>query len=321
MKKSLRSIAGFIGWSHNKTSHREKLISGLGGFTGIFLVIVVTQQVIETRDASLVVASMGASAVLLFAVPHGPLSQPWALGGGQLISAFIGVSCYLLIPSLHIAAASAVGLSIIAMYYLRCIHPPGGATALSAVMAGPSVHALGYQFVVTPVLANVFIIFAVAMLYNALFPWRRYPSIFIKRSAVKSMQDETSEILGKMQLDRALEKMNHFVDVSSEDLKNIFQLVHNNPNTPLDITQLKLGHYYSNGKTGANWSVRQLIDASEGEPSRDSLIIYKIVAGKGRSETGAMRRQEFAQWAKYEVCLNQHSWEQVNTPEFNTGEH
>ena len=146
MKHSIRSIADFVGWSQNKTSHREKLISGLGGFTGILLVLVMTQQFIHAEDASLLIASMGASAVLLFAVPHGPLSQPWALGGGQLISAFVGVSCYLFIPSLYIAAAAAVGLSIIAMYYLRCIHPPGGATALTAVLGGTQVHALGFEY-------------------------------------------------------------------------------------------------------------------------------------------------------------------------------
>jgi len=314
MKQSLRSIAGFIGWSHNKTSHREKLISGLGGFTGILLVLVTTQQVVHAEDASLVIASMGASAVLLFAVPHGPLSQPWALGGGQLVSAFIGVSCYLFIPSLHIAAASAVGLSIIAMYYLRCIHPPGGATALSAVMAGPSVHSLGYQFMLTPVLINVLIIFAVAMLYNSLFYWRRYPSILIKRSTIEGTEKETSESPGQKQLDHALQQMNHFVDISNEDLKNIFQLVQRNTSTRFDVAQLKLGHYYSNGETGANWSVRQLIDAADGEPTKDSLIIYKVVAGQGRSQSGAMRRKEFAQWVKYEVSLNQHSWEQVISP-------
>ena len=161
-------------------------------------------------------------------------------------------------------------------------------------MAGPSVHALGYQFVLTPVLVNVLIIFTVAMLYNALFPWRRYPSILIQRSAAGSQDVWTTETLGQKQLDNALQQINHFVDISNEDLKKIFQLVHNNPNTSLDVAQLKLGHYYSNGESGANWSVRQLIDASEGEPSKDSFIIYKTVAGKGRSETGAMRRQEFA---------------------------
>ncbi len=173
MKKTLSILAGLI--ERQGDGHHEKLISGLGGFTGILLILMVTRQFVDVGDAGLIVASLGASAVLLFAVPHAPLSQPWALGCGHMVSAFIGVSCYLLIPDMHVAAAAAVGLAITAMHYLNCIHPPGGATALSAVVAGAGVHSLGYMFLITPVLINVAIIFAVAIVFNYLFPWRRYP--------------------------------------------------------------------------------------------------------------------------------------------------
>jgi len=311
MKLVMQSITRFMGVGQGKSSHREKLISGLGGFTGIFLVLIMTQQVINVEDASLIVASMGASAVLLFAVPHGPLSQPWALGGGQVISAFIGVSCYLLFPNLHIAAGLAVGLSIIAMYYLRCIHPPGGATALSAVMAGPSVHALGYQYILTPVLINVLIIFAVAMLFNSLFPWRRYPSSLVRQPAVDNKKEEASESLGEKQIDYALQKLNHYVDVSNQDLENIFQLARQTSSSEFNIEDLKLGHYYSNGLSGDGWAIRRLIDESDSLPTNDSLIIYKVVAGKGRQENGTMKRQEFARWVKYEVHLKNNTWERV----------
>ena len=109
MNKVIPVINHFIGLGSNKTSHREKIISGLGGFIGILLILIITRQFVEINDAGLIVASMGASAVLIFAVPHGPLSQPWALGCGHLVSAVIGVSCYLFIPNLFVAAASAVG--------------------------------------------------------------------------------------------------------------------------------------------------------------------------------------------------------------------
>ena len=84
-----------------------------------------------------IVPSMGASAVLLFAVPHSALGQLWNVIGGHLISAAIGVACYQWLPSNGIAAGASVGLAIGAMYYTRCIHPPGGATALAAVIGGP----------------------------------------------------------------------------------------------------------------------------------------------------------------------------------------
>lgn len=118
---------------------------------------------------------MGASAVLLFAVPHGQLSQPWSVFGGHILSAIVGVTCARWIPNEMLAASTAVGAAIGVMYYLRCIHPPGGATALVAVIGGEGIHSLGYQFVITPILINVCVMLVVAVLYNYLFAWRRYP--------------------------------------------------------------------------------------------------------------------------------------------------
>ncbi|WP_455223206.1 HPP family protein [Kaarinaea lacus] len=312
MKNLIKAFNNFSGLSHNKTSHREKVISGIGGFISIYLILVVTHHYINAEDATLVVASMGASAVLLFAVPHGPLSQPWALGCGQLVSAFIGVTSYQMIPDIYLAAAVAVGLSITVMYYLRCIHPPGGATALSAVIAGPGVHELGYYFMLTPVLINVLVIFAVALTYNSLFYWRRYPAMFSRYTETTDTSDKpVLEGLGRIQLESALQQMNQFIDVSHEDLEKIFQLARNQINSQLKPSQLKPGHYYSNGSTGADWSVWQIVDEADDHNDEDGLIIYKVVAGKGRPGSGTTRRKDFAQWAKYEVYLNERSWERV----------
>lgn len=193
MQNRFRALNRFLGISANKTHQREKLIAGLGGFTGIALILVVTGQFLDSEDARLIVASMGASAVLLFAVPHGPLSQPWALGCGHVVSAVIGVSCYLAIPEPMLAAAAAVGLAITAMHYLHCLHPPGGATALSAVLAGSGVHALGYQYVFTPVLINVVIILSVAVAFNYLMPWRRYPAGWMPRAEENASERRASK--------------------------------------------------------------------------------------------------------------------------------
>ena len=103
-----------------------------------------------------IVTSMGASAVLLFAVPHSSLGQLWNVIGGHLISAAIGVACYQWLPSNGIVAGASVGLVIGAMYYTRCIHPPGGATALAAVIGGQNIHALGYQYILTPIAINTY---------------------------------------------------------------------------------------------------------------------------------------------------------------------
>ena len=123
-----------------------------------------------------VVASMGASAVLLFAAPHGSLSQPWPVAGGHIISAIVGVACMEWIPHPALAASVAVGGAITAMYYARCIHPPGGATAITPVLAGPAVHAMGFHYVLMPVALNVVVMLATAIAFNYAFRWRRYPA-------------------------------------------------------------------------------------------------------------------------------------------------
>lgn len=155
---------------------REKVVSLVGGAVALYVVITISSDVLGFEGAQLLVASMGASAVLLFAVPHGPLSQPWPVVGGHVLSALIGVACADLIANRTLAAACAVGLAIGAMHHFKCIHPPGGATALTAVWAGPAVRELGYSFVVRPVLLNAVTIVVIAMAFNALVPGRRYPA-------------------------------------------------------------------------------------------------------------------------------------------------
>lgn len=305
-----RSLAGI---GSNKTSHAEKLVSGLGGFFGILLILILTRQFLDPGSTVLIVASMGASAVLLFAVPHGPLSQPWALAGGHLVSAAIGVSCYLLIPNPFVAAACAVGLAITVMHYLRCIHPPGGATALTTVIAGPDVHALAYQYMLTPVLLNVLVILAVAIVFNFAFPWRRYPAALMHYAQRPKAQakNESEATLSREELEHALQQMNMVIDISHDDLEKIYHLARNRVQSKLAAVQVRLGHYYSNGEYGNLWSVRQIIDQSEPDNGESALVIYKTVAGKDRRSTGTMSREAFADWAKYEVYLNENSWQRV----------
>ena len=157
-------------------SEREHWISAAGGLFGILAVLWVSHVWLGGHAGMLVIASMGASAVLLFAAPHGAMSQPWPVFGGHMVSALIGVTCARWLGDEPMLAASlAVALSIAAMYSLRCLHPPGGATALYAVLGGETVHALGYGYLFSPVLLNVVVLLAVAVAFNYPFAWRRYP--------------------------------------------------------------------------------------------------------------------------------------------------
>ena len=170
----------------------EKALSGLAALGGIGLVMLASSLFLAPRDLPWVVASMGASAVLLFAVPLGPLSQPWPFVGGHLISGVIGVTVAALIPEPVTAAAVAVSLAIFVMYLTRCLHPPGGATALTVVVGGDAVHALGYQYLLTPVLLNVAVMLSWALLINNLLPNRYYPNTLKKLREPSSLGEDGS---------------------------------------------------------------------------------------------------------------------------------
>ncbi len=228
---SLPSFADLIGIELNPSSHAEKLISGIGGFLAIYVIYHISQMALGD-DAFLIVASMGAATVLLFAVPHGPLSQPWPLFGGNLLSAFIGVSCAQLIPDIYVAAAAAVGISVTAMYYLKCIHPPAGATALAAVVSGPAVNALGFQYIITPVLINLLTIFSIALLFNFCFKWRRYPAGLAKVEQRTITPEASQNRLSHQAIEHALRQIDSFIDVSEDDLNQIYRLANEFDNRP-----------------------------------------------------------------------------------------
>ncbi|MCF8179467.1 MAG: HPP family protein [Sulfuritalea sp.] len=214
----------FLGIEFSPVSHRERLISTLGGFLSLIVVYAASLALLGNSDIPVLVLSMGSSAVLLFAVPHGAMSQPWPLIGGHFVSAVIGVASARYLPNPMLATSVAVGMSIGAMHYLRCIHPPAGATALAAVLGGSSVHALGFNFVLVPVLLNVLIILGVAMAFNALFPWRRYPVSLARRAAPAGTASTDYQPISHEDFVYALTQMDSFIDVSEEDLLRIYGL-------------------------------------------------------------------------------------------------
>jgi CBS-domain-containing membrane protein len=222
-----QSVKNFLNIELTPVSHAERLVSISGGFLGIFLILLVSDYFVGATDASLIVASMGASAVLMFAVPHGRLSQPWPVFGGHMVSALVGVSCALLVANPFLAAALAVGLAIGAMHYLRCIHPPGGATALTAVVGGSGIHELGYGFLVMPVLLNVVVILTVAVVFNYPFTWRRYPAVLQQRKTAPEQNetpDEAYPSISHSDFVYALSEIDSFIDVTEQDLVRIYEL-------------------------------------------------------------------------------------------------
>ena len=211
----------WLGVELDEASWREKVISAIGGGVALAIIITISRDVLGSTGSSMLIASMGASAVLLFAVPHGQLSQPWPVLAGHVFAALIGVSCARWISNVELAAACAVGLTIGVMHQCKCIHPPGGATALTAVIAGPAVRDLGYSFVVRPVLLNTVVILVVAVVFNAPFRWRRYPSAWLRRSAHVAEPDPVTH----EHILEALRTLDSFVDVSEDDLLRLHGLL------------------------------------------------------------------------------------------------
>lgn len=302
----MQQLRRFLNLEPEPVSRAEKLVSTLGGIIGIFLVAEISYSVTGAQGAALIVPSMGASAVLLFAVPHGRLSQPWALIGGHLASAVVGVTCQMWVPEPFLAAGLAVGLAIGVMHVLGCIHPPGGATALAAVIGGPAIHQLGYGYVLSPILINTLVIFTVAIVFNSLFPWRRYPvSLMRFTDSPPKGRTSTAPAIDRRHIEQALADMDLIVDLTTEDLQRLFTLAMEHAERQrLSPEQIRLGHYYTNGRHGAEWSVRQIIDEERrGDPARE-MVIYRVVEGPGQGLADSCTRADFARWAAREVFPN-----------------
>ena len=210
-------------------SHRRILLSTGSALIAVGLATLVSQLSLSGSDVPVMVASIGASAVLLFIIPSSTLSTPWAFAGGHLVSTIIGVSCARWIPELSLAAALAVSLSILAMFYLRCLHPPGGAIALLAVLGGESVQSLGYQFVLTPVMVNVAVMLALAMIYWRLAGLARPDPGGADNWGLDHNWQRSNEewLAGEIpfspdDLAHAMAEMDTYLDISHHDLGEIY---------------------------------------------------------------------------------------------------
>lgn len=310
------SLFKYLGIESSPVSHTERLVSALGSTLVIACVFFISRAALGPTATLLIVPSMGASAVLLFAVPHGALSQPWNVFGGHILSALIGVSAAMAISNEIAAASVAVGGAVGVMYYLRCIHPPGGATALAAVIGGETTHALGYQFVLSPIMINVLVMLAVAVAFNFIFPWRRYPAWLARKGAqeVAAATGVSERHIEHADLVAALSQIDSFIDVSENDLLRIYQLATGEADQRhLHPGQIVLGHYYSNGEPGEGWSVRQIVDESRNpDPEKDS-VVYKVVAGADLRTSGMETRSVFARWARYELARDAENWKNLDT--------
>lgn len=200
-------------------SWRERVRICVGAMLGIAISATLTAKwSMAIGSASpWLIAPLGASAVLLFGVPSSPLAQPWSLLGGNMISAVIGVACARWIGESMIAATLAVTLAIAAMLLLRCMHPPSGAVALTAVLGGPAVHAVGFNFIWMPVAINSLLLLLVALGYHALTR-HRYPHLASHASDNVDTASRPQLGFTAADLNAVLKEQNELFDIDPGDL-------------------------------------------------------------------------------------------------------
>lgn len=208
-------------------SLHEKLIAGCLAFMSI-VVLWSLKEAYPASFSNILLASMGATAVLLFATPHSTLVQPYAILGGHVVSALIGVAAQRFVPAPY-AAAVAVGLAITLMHLLHCLHPPGGATALYAVTGGPEIWDLGFGYVLTPVAVNAGLMLLMGLILNNLrAPGKLYPVVPLPAAITSSGVTKDIPRVTPDDIKEAVTESGTYIDVTEEDLLTLYQAAESN---------------------------------------------------------------------------------------------
>ncbi|MUI13150.1 CBS domain-containing protein [Massilia dura] len=222
-----RSLFSALLPAPSTASTTERLRASAGALLGLLVTGTVAHLMLGD-DAIWLVAPMGASSVLLFCVPASPLAQPWSVIGGNVISALVSVACVRWLGHLMpMPALAALGtaLAIAVMFFTRCLHPPGGAAALTAVIGGPAVHAAGFSFALGPVLLDSVLLVSAAIMYNNL-TGRRYPHAqMLSHPNPHATKDDVPTVrLGfkPEDLDAVLRRYGQVLDISRDDLEALF---------------------------------------------------------------------------------------------------
>ncbi|WP_419870660.1 HPP family protein [Chryseobacterium sp. CT-SW4] len=180
MKKKIHRtlrVSKYVIYKETLIDYKEHFWSFLGAFFGIGIIAFIQSHYLLEQENIFLIGSFGASSVLIYGAIQSPLAQPRNLIGGHVLSAFIGVTIYKIVPDvLWLTAPLAVALSIVLMQYTKTLHPPGGATALIAVTSTGKIPELGYWYVISPVLSGCIILLSVALFFNNITPNRSYPT-------------------------------------------------------------------------------------------------------------------------------------------------
>lgn len=201
-------------------SLRDRIIACAGALIGIALTgLICARLPLSAGALPILLATMGASAVLLFAIPASPMSQPWSIIGGNVVSAIAGITMARFVPQPALAAGLAVSGAILGMSLLRCLHPPGGSVALTAVIGGPAILGAGYGFALVPVGINSLILVLAGWLFHRV-SGHSYPH---RPIVVHGVTAEHEPGFHPEAIDQALADLGETFDVAREDLDLLLQ--------------------------------------------------------------------------------------------------
>jgi len=208
----------------NTTSPVERLRACGGALIGLLLTALCAHYLLGDH-AIWLVAPIGASSVLVFALPASPMAQPWAVFGGNVVSGLAGAACVKFLGTDPYVGAAAAAAAIASMFALRCLHPPGGAVALTTVIGGSAIHQMGFGFALGPVAINCALLLVAGIIYNNL-TGKRYPhaQILTHPNPHATKDDVPTVRMGfrPEDLDAVLKQHNEVLDISRDDLEEIF---------------------------------------------------------------------------------------------------
>ncbi len=214
----------WLGVQRQTVSQRERARDVLGAVLGLWLAGGLVWLGWGAQSLWLA-APMGASAVLLFAVPSSPLAQPWPMLAGNVMSALVGVAVLRWLGPTPVAAALAGGLALALMFPLRCVHPPGGAVAITAVLGHGAVHDLGFGFALLPVAANSVLLLAVALAWRQVTQPAPMHGPIVHGSRHRTADPSPQDRIGltTADLDAALRNFNQLVDIDRDALEDLLR--------------------------------------------------------------------------------------------------
>jgi CBS domain-containing membrane protein len=200
--------------------HRLKVVAA--AFVALLLVSQISQWYLAGSGHVLLLASMGASAVLLFGLPGSPLAKPAVFLWGHLLPAAIGLACSHLFSSFPLMAAATIALVLFVMYLFEAMHPPGGATALVPVIATTTGDAPGLDFLLFPVGLNLGVMLGVSLLLQRYLRPQRLPGP--GTPGTTDLPPLSRSQLQHEDLLAAMDKFQSVLDISEADLVQLFSL-------------------------------------------------------------------------------------------------